>query len=160
MLIFNEHGLLTPAEGISTTIDDVYNVFVRPFSASETRARLFQEWMTYNRMLRQELGEGFVQWVDGSFVTQKLNPKDIDIVSFIPSYLFRKFEKRLDYYWTDNWEREGIDAYLVEQYSEHHPNYTEYSIQFETWKKLYTKTKVGDKPPGSTKGFLIVNIDE
>ncbi|GAB4026491.1 hypothetical protein GCM10028773_55310 [Spirosoma koreense] len=140
-------------------MEEIRDVFVRPFDNSETRERLFGEWMKYNRMLRQELGEGFLQWVNGSFVTQKLNPKDVDIVSFIPSHLFRKFEKRLDYYWTDNWEREGVDAYLVEQHADDSLYFSLYRTQLENWKKLYTKTKVTDKPAGASKGFLLVNVE-
>lgn len=158
-MTFNEHGLLMPAEGIPATIDEFYHAFVQPFTASETRERLFGEWINYNRMLRQELSESFTQWVDGSFVTQKLNPKDIDIVSFIPSYLFRKFEKRLDYYWTDNWEREGIDAYLVEQCTIHDSLIAKFRIQLENWQKLYTSTKAVDEPARASKGFLIIRIE-
>ena len=114
VLIFDEYGLLTPAEGIPVTIDDLYDSFVSPFPNSTTRSRLFHDWTKYNKLLRQKIGVDFIQWVNGSFVTMKPNPRDIDLVSFIPSRLFRKFEKRLDYYWTDNWEQEGIDAYLIE----------------------------------------------
>lgn len=72
MLIFNEHGLLTPAEGISTTIDDLYYVFVRPFDTSETRERLFQDWQKYNWMLRQEIGVNYIQWIDAGRPLPKL----------------------------------------------------------------------------------------
>ena len=154
MLIFNEQGLLTPAEGISINFDDLYDVFVRPFATSETCGRLFYEWTRYNRMLQQELGAGFIQWINGCFVTQKLNPKDIDIVSFIPSYLFRKFEKRLDYYWTDNWEREGVDAYLIQVYPEGWPEFESTVSLRQDWLDRYTKTK-GDSLP---KGFLIIDV--
>lgn len=154
MLTFNEHGLLTPAEEIFSTPAELYDTFVRSFAASQTRERLFQQWINYNRMLRQEIGEGFTQWVDGSFVTQKLNPKDIDIVSFIPSYLFRKFEKRLDYYWTDNWEREGIDAYLVQAYPDTGPEFESTVSLRHEWLDRYTKTK-GDS---WSKGFLSLEI--
>ncbi|WP_093829698.1 hypothetical protein [Spirosoma endophyticum] len=60
MLTFSEQGLLTPADGISATIDDLYNIFVTPFLESETRNRLFTEWTIYNRMLRQQISEDFV----------------------------------------------------------------------------------------------------
>ena len=159
MLTFNEQGLLTPADGISATIDELYDIFVVPFPESETRSRLFADWTKYNRMLRQELDKDFTQWVDGSFVTQKLNPKDIDIVSFIPSYLFRKFEKRLDYYWTDNWEKEGVDAYLVEQYMDRHSRFSEFEATLENWRRLYTSTKAKDNFAGANKGFLIVRVE-
>ncbi len=154
MLIFDEYGLLTPAEGILATADTLYDTFVQPFTASETRERLFHEWTKYNRMLRHDLGEGFTQWVDGSFVTQKVNPKDIDVVSFIPSYLFRKFEKRLDYYWTDNWEREGIDAYLVQEYPATWPEFESTLSLRRDWLDRYTKVKGNNL----SKGFLIIAV--
>ncbi|GAB4042167.1 DUF6932 family protein [Spirosoma jeollabukense] len=109
MLTFNEQGLLTPADGISATIDELYAVFVTPFPESETRNRLFNEWIKYNRMLRQELGEDFIQWINGGFVTQKLNPKDIDIVSFIRADLYDFHMAVLDNFWSDMWEKEGLD---------------------------------------------------
>lgn len=146
MLTFNEHRLLTPAEGILSTSAELYETFVRPFATSQTREWLFQEWTNYNRMLRQELGIGYLQWIDGSFVTQKLNPKGIDIVSFIPSYLFRKFEKRLDYYWTDNWEREGIDAYLVQDYPCTWPEFESTVLLRQEWLDRYKKTKEDSLP--------------
>lgn len=158
MLTFTEHGLITPAEGIPTTPDGIYEIFVRPFPQSETRERIFNEWRKYNRMLRQEIGVDFTQWVDGSFVTQKRNPRDVDIVSFIPSYLFRKFEKRLDYYWTDNWEREGIDAYLVEVLQEGQPEYESYKTVVTEWVRLYTTTKATSQLPNERKGFLITEV--
>lgn len=153
-MTFNEHGLLVPAEGISTTIDELYNAFVHPFALSETREHLFGEWIKYNRMLRHEIGTKYTQWIDGSFVTQKLNPKDIDVVSFIPTYLFRKFEKRLDYYWTDNWEREGVDAYLVQVYPAIWPEFESTIALRQDWLDRYTKTKESSFP----KGFLIIEI--
>lgn len=158
VLTFNEYGLLLPAEGISVNTDELYDAFVRPFGESDTRARLFHDWTKYNRMLRQEIGVDFTQWVDGSFVTQKLNPKDIDSVSFIPSYLFRKFESRLDYYWTDNWEREGIDAYLVEVFREEEPQYDLTKLRTSEWYERYTNTKRIGLQPGRPKGFLMVNV--
>ncbi len=158
MFTFNEHGLLSPAEGIRTTVSELYDVFVADFPASDTRLSLYNEWRKYNQLLRQEIGADFVQWVNGSFVTTKLNPKDIDIVSFIPSRLFRKFEKRLDYYWSDNWEREGIDAYLVEVFTEQDENFNAYQVTLAQWQQLYSRTKPTAEPANVLKGFLIIDV--
>lgn len=82
----------------------------------------------------------------------------IDIVSFIPSAIFRKFEKRLDYYWSDNWEKEGIDAYLVEVIDEDQPRFNEYIAYLHSWQKLYSNTKRQGDNSLAPKGFLIVKI--
>jgi hypothetical protein len=158
MLFFDEYGLLTPASGISCTTDELFDTFVQSFPESQTRTYLFQQWEKYNRLLRQEIGVGFVQWVNGSFVTMKPHPKDIDIVSFIPSGLFRKFEKRLDYYWSDNWEREGIDAYLVDVQIVLDSNYELYRQERAGWNQLYTRTKRSTDPANKSKGYLTINV--
>ncbi|MFD2574437.1 DUF6932 family protein [Spirosoma soli] len=158
MLTFNEFGLLTPAQGFTVTLNNLYDEFVRPFPASETRENLFREWAKYNQMLRQEIGVEFTQWVNGSFVTKKLNPKDVDVVSFIPSHLSRNFKKRLDYYWSDSWEREGIDAYLVEIFPDDDYRYPDFRVALTKWYQLYTRTKASGTPPDALKGFLIINI--
>lgn len=158
MWLFNEQGLLVPAEGIWTTVDDLCECFVRSFPASETRAHLFQNWLNYNQLLRQEIGADFTQWINGSFVTQKLNPKDIDIVSFIPSHLFRKFEKRLDYYWTDNWEKEGVDAYLVMLRQANEADYSKTPGDIADWHKRYTSTKPVIGMHRQSKGFLMITV--
>ncbi len=52
------------------------------FSESDTRPRLHQGFQA----LREEVvkhGPPGLQWVDGSFVTDKLDPGDIDIVTFM-----------------------------------------------------------------------------
>lgn len=50
-MLSNEHILLTHSKGMLATADDLYDTFVQPFPASETRKRLFHEWIKYNRVL-------------------------------------------------------------------------------------------------------------
>lgn len=159
MLTFNEQGLLTPADGISATIDELHAVFVAPFPESETRNRLFNEWKKYNRMLRQEIGERFTQWINGSFVTQKLNPKDIDLVIFIRADLYDLHGAVLDNFWSDKWEKEGLDSYIVKVYPTFHPSYDIYTVKYyDEWLERYTKTKPDEELRQFDKGFLIINV--
>ncbi len=159
VLTFNDNGLLTPAKGISTTPDELYHEFVKPFPMSGTREDLYDKWTEYNRMLRQEIGAGFTQWVNGSFVTKELNPRDIDVLSFIPSHLYDQHKDVLDYFWADNWKKEKLDCYIVKVYPINHPSYVLNTLKYQNeWLKRYTKTKPDEYFRQFDKGFLIVRV--
>ena len=137
----------------------LYETFVLAFPDSKTRADLFHEWTKYNRFLRAEIGEDYVQWVNGSFVTQKINPKDIDVVSFIPYRLYEQYQLVLDKLWTDSWEREGIDAYFVKVYPAEHPEFDKATKRdYRQWMVRYAATKPDENFVQRQKGFLSIEI--
>jgi hypothetical protein len=103
MLSFDTNGFIVPYAAVACTIDTLYDQFVSRFPISSTRATLFHEWTKYNRLLRREVGVDFEQWIDGSFISSKLNPKDIDVVSFIPFAAYDRHEAILDKFWSDTW---------------------------------------------------------
>lgn len=74
---FNDYGCLP--EGIyDCTMDEAAERF-GVFQSSDRRPRL---WARFTEFIRQVKGCGFVETVivDGSFVTSKPNPSDIDLV--------------------------------------------------------------------------------
>jgi len=77
-------GLLPPGRH-SATEDEVRAAFVDAYPTSGTRADLFVRWLEHRRALELILGS-YRQWVNGSFVTAKTDPGDIDVVtSFDPT---------------------------------------------------------------------------
>ena len=61
----------------------------------DDRRRLFDEYLNYIIFLKQfELGN-FFQWIDGSFVSTKSKPNDIDIVTFIDFKIHEKYFKEI-----------------------------------------------------------------
>ena len=67
MELFNEKGLLNP--GFSEyKLEEIEKIFVKELSESQTRSNIYN---------------GFEIWLDGSFVTNKINPNDLDLVCFI-----------------------------------------------------------------------------
>ncbi|TAF94263.1 MAG: hypothetical protein EAZ46_10770 [Runella sp.] len=82
--------------------------FVTDFDQSTTR-----------RPMRQIVGGGFYQWIDGSFVTQKLNPKDVDFVTFIDAQIFEQNEKNLEKMRGVQYvNRPLLDSYFVATYDD------------------------------------------
>ena len=76
-LKLNESGLLDP--GIhKPTLHEFREAFVENFPDSETREALYDGYLRFSQKCIDDL---FVKkhWIDGSYVTKKDNPEDIDI---------------------------------------------------------------------------------
>jgi hypothetical protein len=64
-------------------IDELDNHFLSNFSGSATRQDLLKGLSKFIDRLKK-FGLDFEVWLDGSFVTEKLDPNDIDLVVFVP----------------------------------------------------------------------------
>lgn len=80
----------------------------------------------------------FILWIDGSFVTQKENPNDIDIVFFIPSVIYRQFEKDLRLL---REQFDELDVYFVRMIDETERDYFLYVSDRTEWQFQFTVTK-------------------
>ena len=94
---FDIHGFLKPYGKVITDFASFEAGFVEPFEADSTRHQLFQGYVRYNEDPKQLLGSiRYTQWVDGSFVSTKINPLDIDLVSLIDHKLVDQYEAGLE----------------------------------------------------------------
>jgi hypothetical protein len=83
MLRFDSQGNLMPYKAISCTVKQMKTTFVDNIPSS-TWLENFEKYIKYSNELKVLLGGKVLkQWINGSFVTQKLNPKDVDVVTFI-----------------------------------------------------------------------------
>lgn len=159
-LIFDENGHLHPYEVIATDIATLKTYFVDAFPNSTTRSQLYDNYLRYIYRFQDEIFPFFEQWINGSFVTQKENPKDIDFVIFLDYQVYEKREEKvLDKFWTFSLEKEGLDAYLVKEYPNNHQLYEKYLTIRRTWDKRYSNTK----PVNNLvfpKGFLKINFEK
>ncbi|NBB19018.1 hypothetical protein GVN20_06585 [Runella sp. CRIBMP] len=80
---FDEYGYLIPYEVISAELVTFKQVFVNGFPNSVSRTSIFDEYEQYILRIQQIINGPFYQWVDGSFTSKKLNPRDIDVVTFV-----------------------------------------------------------------------------
>jgi hypothetical protein len=73
-------GLL-PSGRQQVTVEEFREAFVTRFPQSKTRDQLFQRWLQHRASLLH-LVSVEKQWINGSFVTAKTDPADIDVVTF------------------------------------------------------------------------------
>jgi Family of unknown function (DUF6932) len=149
-LTFDENGYLQPYKPIEADLNIFKKYFVDAFPNSERRRLLFDNYLRFLYRFKDEVFPLFEQWINGSFVTQKENPKDIDIVTFLDYKIWeRRGAEVLDKFWTFSLEDKFIDSYLVASYPSDHPNYSVFKSEQELWADRYETDK--DNYP---KGFI------
>jgi hypothetical protein len=154
-LQFNDQGLLMPAEAISVDLSIVQQYFVDAFPRSKTRARLFANFEIYIARLQKELFPWFEMWVDGSFVTKKENPKDIDVVVLLDFQVYDLKIKQLEKFYSFSLEKEGIDAYIVSVFPEGHHFFEDFERELGLWRRRFTENREDGQ-----KGFLKISLSK
>ena len=130
-------------------------VFVTQISSNK-RKKLFDKFVVYNNQLKNkcELLE-LHQWIDGSFVTKKRNPGDIDLITFISSEKLKRIGKKIEDFKFPNSENKfGVDAYIVEVYSDLHNHKIRTVLDKAYWMDRFTKTRRNKAGNKLSKGFL------
>ncbi len=156
MLKFNSSGLLVPAKNIKSTVPELKETF----AINITRNQLFQNYIAYTASLKELCNnETLTQWIDGSFVTQKAEPNDIDLVTFVSFHIIDELgDKLLNYKYPASKNVFGVDAYLVRYYPRNHKHYSIHQADYAYWMDHFNKTRrnrIGNK---LQKGFLEINV--
>lgn len=148
ILNFDNAGNLIPYEGITADLVNFEAVFITSFPQSITRRRLFDYYQQALASLPAEVAKTGMQWIDGSFVSNKLNPNDLDIVMFVDYLIFEQY--KLHYFDTKSLKLEkGIDLYFVRSYPENHPYHFRTQFDEHEWQALFSYNR-----QSQPKGFI------
>lgn len=133
-MTFDQYGYLTPYTVVETDLQTFEQVFVNDFETSDTRRPIFEAYLDYLDQLRQIVDTGFYQWLDGSFITQKLNPKDIDLITFVDWQIYEKYETQLNELRKLRLRKNKIiDGYFVKVYDKTHPQRNLFELDCAEW---------------------------
>ncbi len=88
--------------------------------------------------------KNFYQWIDGSFISTKINPKDIDIVTILNFEDYEKNKADLSQKFISHNARKQyeVDANIVSEYPENHKKHFFTQSDLLYWMNLFEKTKV------------------
>ncbi len=155
-MTFDQYGYLTPYTVIETDLQTFERTFVTAFAASTTRPKIFMAYLDYLDQLRQIVGDGgFYQWLDGSFVTKKLDPKDIDFVTFLDFKVYRKNKLQFETLRKQRLKKDNLtDAYFVKTYPLNHKN--RHLFEFDCIEWLFDFGK--SQNPKRDKGIIKINF--
>ena len=103
------------------------------------------------------VGTPLFQWIDGSFVTKKLNPNDIDVVSFFDYVdFFNKkelIESRLKKWGVQDFYPK-VDAYAAIFFPQDHESHAFYRSDYAYWFNLFNRTSKNRAGQVYSKGFI------
>lgn len=158
MLTFNHSGLLVPDNKISSTIEELEEEFVMNIPTTR-RIEIFESYVKYNEEFKKVCKlEVLNQWINGSYVTKKNNPGDIDLLTFLDFETISQLGSKLDDFKYPNSELiYGVDAYIIETYPENHKDRFKFVSDKAYWMDRFTKTR---RIRGNrlSKGFLEISF--
>ncbi len=98
-------------------------------------------------------------WVDGSFLTEKLDPKDVDIVARIPGHVYNSGNQDMRdarTWFTDDARRTdlSLDAYDFPDHPQDSPMYPMARERIEYWMEIFSNGRTGQY----TKGIAVIQI--
>jgi hypothetical protein len=154
---FDKHGNIVPYEVHPVSIIELEEEFVLPFTKSVTRGDILEGHNNYIIELFQILEQNFFQWLDGSFVTQKLDPNDIDVINFVhyseltneKAHSLRRFLTHIG----NPKEEFKVDGFLVPVYEPTDPRFSITKAKYNEWRLIF-----GNDRNGNPKGLLQLDL--
>lgn len=149
---FDPNGNLFPFEATEVSMETFQEMFVLKIAGSTTRSRLFDEYLRYAEDFKTQICPNSLHLINGSFVTKKLNPNDIDLVVFIDYQVYELHENNIV-----KFKRGGlyqcIEAFIEKAYPLGHPFRIRYESDLLYWNDLFTKDRKERK-----KGYLKIHF--
>lgn len=147
MMVFNEKGLLNP--GFSEyKLDEFEKIFVNSFNESQSRKAIFNGFIKWMKQLLTFCYPDEI-WVDGSFVTNKVNPNDMDIVVFVDLIVLYNNKRELEEMRKFG-EENLCDTYIAFSPNEHYPGNIKLVNHRNYWKGQFGFDRE-DNPKGIVK---------
>lgn len=161
MLTFDSKGFLTPDRNLTSTLEEFQDEFVSKFPLQAKRQELFNEFLRFLRDFFEAIGvEEIMIWANGSFVSNKESPNDIDFVFFLDSDLADKFSDKISQQFTHPESKTiyQMDAFLLRNYAETHPNHFFTQSDKAYWFELFSRTRKNRQGNSDKKGFVELKI--
>lgn len=153
---FDINGNLLPYSLQKMSDTQAKNILIDSFNPSDRRRELWEKFNRYRCEMVSLLKYSAEQWIDGSYVTTKESPGDIDVVTYIDIKDCILYQNELKQFQTryGSKVRYGIDGYIVPVFSTHDPYYvTITKDRIDYWTKWFG-TNRDNKP----KGIVVLEL--
>lgn len=131
------------------SVDDVVATLVNSFTGSTTRKDIFERWARMRSAIAAvvSLRE---QWLDGSYVTTKVDPEDADIVVHLDGPEIERLDATAEFTLQAlvagkttqaTWR---CDSYPLVEYPEGHPLRAAFERQRDYWADFFGKDREGN----------------
>lgn len=154
-------GLLPVGKHVATE-DELWSAFVDGFPGSRSRPAIFEWWISHREVLNR-IAPVTEQWINGSFVTGKMDPNDIDVVSIVDGNLvdslsptdLRLLASLTKGHWTcQHWY---CDSFLIASFPVTDPGrHLFYQATLAYWESWWGRTRATTTNPSVPKGFVVI----
>ena len=132
---------LIPLLGFHTfTLENIEQVCVDPFPLSTSRLTIMQGLRTFVQRLHEDGVEGQL-WIDGSFLTEKIDPKDVDVLLLYDGVAYNAGSKvardRVDWVIANQKHTLSCDSYVLMEYPKGHSLHTEGEWWYAYWHRQW-----------------------
>jgi hypothetical protein len=163
-ITFDLRGNLQPATKIELSLTAFQELFVNKFAATATRTLIFEKYLAYLSDFTKTVTPDFTQWINGSFVSNKENPNDIDFVTMIQADVYNKKTDVIN----NDFRLQGVkdkygsllDAYTVRLFDEGHRDYFISQSDCAYWYDWFSKTKNNRAKQSFKKGFIEIKFSK
>lgn len=158
-LTLQPDGLL-PSGIHPLTPEELRELFVENTGDRATRDRIYRRWHRHRASLASMVTVTH-QWIDGSYVTDKAKPGDIDVVNFVTAESYDGLAPSLRDIvdsltaGPDTRNQWGVDSYVVFTYPDGHPLETANGTQIDYWHTFWSSVRGRDD---IDKGFVEVTL--
>lgn len=153
---FDIRGNLVPPKKNEIDFDAFKTTFVDSFDMDSSRYQIFENYNKFVVDFQKTITPDFIHWINGSFVSNKENPKDIDFVTLIDYETFFEKESLIDKQFRLKGAKDfyGVDAYTLIIYPESHKKHFFTKSDSMYWYNWFSRTKKNAKKQSFNKGFL------
>lgn len=152
---FDDNGYLVPYGAITSNLNEI----VQEFCSTEQRVALYETFVGFIAELQKLLGTGFEVWVNGSFTSKKIIPKDIDLLVFVDNEVLKLHDKTLAKYVSLEYHQTmKLDCYFLAVYPLEHKFYNNAMIDRKEWLFNWTKKEDIRTKKIYSKGFLTLTF--
>lgn len=140
---FDANGHLFPYDILGITMQELEENFI----FNEHRLSLYLSLKQFIRAIKDLGINHFEMWIDGSFITLKTRPNDIDVICFIDN---QRYDQHLNTLSSLRRTFLPIDAYFVKMYAVEHPKHNFSKFDELDWYHFLTKDRKR-RPKGLVK---------
>lgn len=161
-LNYDIRGNLHPATITHLEWTDFVQYFVTDFTDSTNRKRLLENFTTFIKHLQENfIQEEFKVWIDGSFVSKKIEPRDIDAVFLLDFKVCERYKSVLDstFFIKEIKFSKGLDLYYSAEYPTNHKRHFLSHLNHLYWQDVYGHTRLDANNNQHSKGFIELKFD-
>ena len=139
-LSFNSRGFIKPYTKIESSVFEIEEVFVGPFPHSETRQLIFDNYLNYLDEFQRLITFNFTHWLDGSFMSKKIDPNDLDFVAFIDYRIYEQKEEQI-FRIVEKYGYLKLDNFVSQIFPINHPRHAEMEHFQQYWTDLFSSSR-------------------